>query len=75
MEAAGALRAAAPNLGSILGGVVVIRTLLSDQTPILSSSTHQLSSITDFRIELAIESLPYPRINLVNPPLGKRLNP
>ena len=27
MEAAGALRAAVPNLGSILGGVVVIGTL------------------------------------------------
>ena len=48
MEAAGALRAAAPNLGSIPnppymrvghgGSAVVIRTLLSDQTPILSSS-------------------------------------
>ena len=36
-----ALRAAAPNLGSILGGVVVIGTLLSDQTPILLSSTHR----------------------------------
>ena len=40
-EAAGALSAAAPNLGLILGGVVVIGTLLSDQTPILLSSAHR----------------------------------
>ena len=51
MEAAGALRAAAPNLGSFKtplgvwvgpeGGVIVIGTLLSDQIPILLSSAHQ----------------------------------
>ena len=64
MEVAGALRAAAPNLGSILGGVVVIGTLLSDQTPDLLSSAHcgvksQLSC--GVRIELAMGSLPNPR--------------
>ena len=51
LEAAGALRAAAPSLGSIPnppgvqvgpgGGVVVIGTLLSDQIPILLSSAHR----------------------------------
>ena len=51
MEAAGALGAAAPILESIpnpsgdagwsWGGVVVIGTLLSDQTPILLSSAHR----------------------------------
>ena len=50
LEAAGALRAAALNLWLIPnplgvrvghgGGVVVIGTLLSDQTPTLLSSTH-----------------------------------
>ena len=40
MEAAGALSMAAPILGLILGGVVVIGTLLSDQIPILPSSAH-----------------------------------
>ena len=56
MEAAGALRAAAPNLGSILCGVVVIGTLLLDQTPILLSFVHQWC----VRIKLAVGSLPYP---------------
>ena len=58
MEAVGALRAAAPSLGSIPntpgpgvrvgpgGGVVVIGTLLSDQIPILLSSAHQWCYIT-----------------------------
>ena len=51
MEAAGALRAAAPSLGSIPnppgvrvslgGGVVVIGTLLSDRILILLSSAHR----------------------------------
>ena len=50
MEAAGALKAAAPGLESIAkplgvrvgpeGGVVVIGTLLSDRIPILLSSAH-----------------------------------
>ena len=51
MEAAGAVIAAAPSLGSIPnppgvrvgpgGGVVVIGTLLSDRIPILLCSAHQ----------------------------------
>ena len=51
LEAAGALRAATPSLGSILnplglqvgpeGGVVVIGTLLSDQIPIPLSSAYR----------------------------------
>ena len=47
LEAAGALGAAAPSLGSIGvrvgpgGGVVVIGTLLSDQIPDLLSSVHR----------------------------------
>ena len=50
LEAAGALRATAPSLGSIPtplgmwvgpgGGVVVIGTLLSDQIQVLLSSAH-----------------------------------
>ena len=63
MEAAGALIAAAPNLGSILGSVVVIGTLLSDQTPILPSSRMggiKLQLLCGVRIELAVGSLPCP---------------
>ena len=51
MEAAGALSAAKPSLGSIpnplgvrvgpWGGVVVIGTLMSDRIPILLSSAHR----------------------------------
>ena len=73
-KAAGALRAAAPDLGSILnppgmrigpgGSVVVIGTLLSDQIPnLLSSRIGGVKSqlLCGVRIELAVGFLPNPR--------------
>ena len=53
LEATGALRVAAPSLGSIQNGVqdgpgsgeVVIGTLLSDQIPVLLSFAHRCTEV------------------------------